>query len=345
MPSLRRHHLRDGDVSRCFHHGQRFQDLVDLTLAAVGLDDFPPPPVGDEAHRPSPRQEVLGQRGRRGHRILLGAGDELQLLPLLPQHRWPSPFHLGNPGRGHVHGAVHVQEEPHVGGGVELEFLDHQLARAGRGTPVDAVEAVAGGVVAHAGHVGGDVVGAAAHGLAAGQVAHRRRKGRDVHGGRIDDDGGGGRQVALQVEEAQRVAAAEGHGAQAEAPPLLAVGAYHPALPLPAAEGVEHAAGEMPRQRGVIAHLQPELGQDGAVADLELLLGHFSHLRAAAAGEAAHLYPGDVGPGPQVRQDDDRGHQVGQVVGQRPAGLQGKGPGQDQDEKNTPDATHKSRDA
>ena len=84
--------------------------------------------------------------------------------------------------------------------------------------------------------------------------------------------------LALQVEEAQRITAAEGHGAEAETAPLLTVGAHHPALPPSAAEGVEDAASVMSGQRRMIPHLQPQLGQDRPIANLELLLGQLAYL-------------------------------------------------------------------
>jgi hypothetical protein len=63
---------------------------------------------------------------------------------------------------------LHIQHKIHFGGWVELEFFDHQLAGASGAAPVDAVEAIAGLVIADGRDVRRDVVGAAFDVLAAG---------------------------------------------------------------------------------------------------------------------------------------------------------------------------------
>ena len=56
------------------------------------------------------------------------------------------------------------------GGWVKLKLFDHQLAGAGGAAPVDAVEAIAGLVIANGRHVRRDMIGAALNILPAGQL-------------------------------------------------------------------------------------------------------------------------------------------------------------------------------
>ena len=71
---------------------------------------------------------------------------------------------------------------------------------------MDAVKAVARRIVPHARDVGRDIVGAAAHGVAPGQIADEGGKVGYIHDGRVDDEGRLGRSSSWRVssEQSQR---------------------------------------------------------------------------------------------------------------------------------------------
>src|SRR5262249_8469533 len=66
---------------------------------------------------------------------------------------------------------VEVERQPEVGGRLVLDLLDDQAAEPGGRAPVDAVDGVAGRVVAYAGGLRRGVEARGVGGRAAGQVA------------------------------------------------------------------------------------------------------------------------------------------------------------------------------
>ena len=103
------------------HRGEQLEDLEPLPRAAVGGDDGEPVGADGEADRAVLGQRLVGDR-RRGADGDLGRGV------------------VADPG---LVRRVEVQEDPRVGGLLEVELLDLDLARPGRRPPVDAVHRVA----------------------------------------------------------------------------------------------------------------------------------------------------------------------------------------------------------
>src|SRR5574337_1278681 len=78
---------------------------------------------------------------------------------------------------GASNGLLCVEEQPHFGLRVLLEFLDHQLAAPRGGGPMNSLKRVTVNVFAHAGRVGSYVHGLAANDCPARQQTGRRKKG------------------------------------------------------------------------------------------------------------------------------------------------------------------------
>ena len=112
---------------------------------------------------------------RLEHRAACVVGDEADLAAAavhLRSHRGGEADRVLDGGVltvTKVHSAVEVEQDPQVGGQRLLEGLGHQSLVLGRQRPVDAAEAVAGGVVAHASCLG-RVVGPGAKRLRAADL-------------------------------------------------------------------------------------------------------------------------------------------------------------------------------
>ena len=191
---------------------------------------------------------MAGQGSGRRHHVLLGAWRQRNAMPaLLPQNGRAFVALHRMPRRLDMHIAIHVHDQPQIGRGIQFELLDHQAAGARDRFPMNTIVTIARLIVAHPRDIGRHVVGAPAHGVAAGQDTDRRIEGRKVHRDGVDDDGRCGWQGAAEAEQPQRIAAGQGQRAKHEAAALLANRAHNPALAALAPQGTDDMAGVVRR--------------------------------------------------------------------------------------------------
>ena len=134
------------------------------------------------------------QRRRGGHGVLFGA---LQTRP-------------------GVNVGVEIDDDPHVGGWVELELTDHQPRRSRGGWPMDAIERITGVIVAHRGDVGRAELDAHALDRTTWQLTGHATETRQGDGTRVDDHGGAVGQFAAHPKNAEGVTAGDPHRSQGE---------------------------------------------------------------------------------------------------------------------------------
>src|SRR6185437_8928214 len=104
-----------------------FEDARDLLAAAFGVDDLQPLAI---QHQP----------------------DVAVLIEKMPRHRGgdlDGVLFGAFVAAARLRAALQIEHDPDIAGRVQLEVLDHEFAGARRAAPVNAVEAVAGNVVAH----------------------------------------------------------------------------------------------------------------------------------------------------------------------------------------------------
>jgi hypothetical protein len=165
-----------------------------------------------------------------------------------------------------------VHRNPSVRNWIKLELLDGQALPADAGRPVNAVDAIAADVVAQAGGVRRDVVGAPIQCFSAGEKRSRQRKARQLERQRIDQQRVHAADAPPELINAERIAAGDDQRSEGIAPALGAHGAHAPPSPLMAAEQAHHAAGRVPRQGREVMHLHPKLREAAEVSELEFLL-------------------------------------------------------------------------
>ena len=199
--------------------------------------------------------------------------------------------------------------------GVELERLHHQLAGVGGGAPVDAAEGIAGGVVADTAGVRRDVVGAATEAPLAGEAGGGRLEARQVDHARVHQDLLAHAVVALGVEEAEGIAAAHAQGTPVEKATAEEGGVDDPA-PQPPPGNDHRPPGVVAGKAAGVLKLDPELGDETAVANLDELLRVLAHLPAQRAPVDAHVEGAGVEPGEPDGHGNTHREDVGDPVEQ-----------------------------
>ena len=232
-------------------------------------------------------------------------------------------------------GAGEVEHDPEMGGGVELEGLYFERAGAEAALPVDAVDAVAGFVVADAGGVGGDVVGAAAEASFAGQVGGGDGVARQVQGLGIDDQRAARAEAVFAGEDVERIAAAHDDRSEVVEPAAAADGFEPPGAAAFASQRGDEA-GAVAGQFGAFFQLEPEFGDVGFVDHFEALDDHFAGLHAVAAAGHPHAQAEAGGPGPEHGEAEPEEQGVAEPQGQPVVGGEADGEaddGEDQDDR------------
>ena len=121
---LGRQHRRQRQCAAGLHQRQDFQNALGLAGATVGGQAGG---LGYQADDAALIQQMTREAGCRGHRVFFGALE----------------------ARAGVDLGVQVEDDPDVGGRVEIELAHHQLVGSRGGRPVDAVEGVARAVIPH----------------------------------------------------------------------------------------------------------------------------------------------------------------------------------------------------
>ena len=234
-----------------------------------------------------------------------------------------------------VFAAREVEHDPKVRGGVELEGFDLERAGAQAALPVDAVDAVARLVIADAGRVGGDVVGAAAEAAFAGQVGGRHGVARQVERLGVDDQRAARAEAKLAREDVERIAAAHHDRAEVVETAAAADGLQPPgAAPARAERGDE--AGAVAGQLGALLELEPELGDARLVDHFKALDDQLAGLHAVAAARHPHAQAEPGRPGPEHRQRETEEQGVTEPQRQPVVGGEADGEaddGEDQDDR------------
>ena len=197
-----------------------------------------------------------------------------------------------------MYALLHVEKDPHVRHGVQLELFDDELSLAGRGGPVNAAETIAGDVIAHARGVGRDVMRATAQRISTWQVPDRVRETLHLHGGRVDHDAARLRKAALELEQPQGIAAGDDDRAQSKATTPLTQRTCRPAVCLVRPQVVDHPAGVMVKQVRVIPDHHPQFRQPRGIAQRKVLLQWTAYLGTGGARGAAETQPLRSRPGP-----------------------------------------------
>ena len=226
--------------------------------------------------------------------------------------------------------AGEVEDHPEVGGWVEFEGFDLQRAGAQGTFPVDAVDRVAGLVVADARGVWGDVMCASAEASLAGQVGGRRGVARQLERAWIDDESAPMPEAQLAVEDVERVGAAHGDWSEVVEAAPVADGLYAPVAVAGASEGGDES-GAVAGQVGGFFDFEPELGDGGAVDHFEALDDRFSGLDAVARAGHADAHALSRGPGPGPGEDDAEEQGVAEALGQPVVGREADGEGDDRE--------------
>src|SRR3981081_3931911 len=186
-----------------------------------------PPPL------PAAAVDLRGHRRGKAHRIL-----HSRLLAL-----------------AEVHVAIQVEQDPEVGGQRLFESLGHELAVPGGKGPVDAPEAVAGGVVANTACLRRIVGPGAKAGRVADLLGAWCEQVWDRADTWIDKDGGALRELLLPVEQAERLAHAQrGRAESHPAPPAVHAACFPPDN---LAADRDHPAGLVIRNLAEVADLDP----------------------------------------------------------------------------------------
>ena len=224
------------------HGGQQLEDLEALARAAVRRQHGEPVAADRQPHGTVLAQRLVGDRGRGPDRDL---------------------------GRGVVagprlHRGVEVQEDPGVGGLLEVELLDLDLAEARGRAPVDPVHGVAGRVRAHRGGERRGLERALRRGvgaLDAGRWQPPQWQGLDA---RVDHQRDPLPHPGRGLEEAEGIARSDLERLDAVVPAPLEDRPDQPG-PLPAAAERERPPRQPARERGGVVDLEPRLDQPAGV--------------------------------------------------------------------------------
>ena len=282
----------DGDGSVGLGDGECFEHAAEVLGAAVGFDDF----EFFAEHHESDAAALVDEEACDGG----GGGD--------------GGFDAGVVALAGVLLAGEVEDDPHVGGWVEFEGFDFEVAAAEGAGPVDAVDAVAGFVVADAGGVWGDVVGASAEAAFAGEVGGGGGVAGEVDGAGVDDEGAAVAEAEFAVEDAEGVAAADGDGAEFVDAAAGAGGLQAPGAAAVGAEGGDEF-GAVAGQGGAFFEFEPEFGEAGGAFDFEALDDGFAGLDAVAAAGHADVEALSGGPGPEAGDGDAEEEGVAEAEG------------------------------
>ena len=303
----------DGHVADGLGDGEGFEDASEVLRAAVGLDYVEP---FAEHHQPDAAVLVDEEAGDGG-----GGGD--------------GGLDRGVVALAEVLAAGEVEHDPEMGGGVELEGFDFERAGAQAALPVDAVDAVAGLVIADAGGVGGDVVGASAEAALAGQVGGRHGVAGEVERLGVDDQGASRAEAEFAGEDVEGIAAAHHDGAEVVEAASAADGLQPPGAASAHAERGDEARAVAGQLRAFF-ELEPELGDARLVDDFKALDDQFAGLHAVAAARHAHAQAESGGPGPEHRQSEAEEQGVAEPQGQPVVGSEADGEaddGEDDDDR------------
>ncbi len=134
---------------------------------------------------------MSGDRCGGLHTIFLGRfSDALLAQRAAPCPRWRQNL---------LHALLHIEHKIDLGGGIELELLDHHLVQARRAAPVDAVEAIAWLVFTDGRDVWRHMKGATLDILPAGQLGAWQREAGERGGARVDQHLVGARARAVRA--------------------------------------------------------------------------------------------------------------------------------------------------
>lgn len=187
---------------------------------------------------------------------------------------------------------------------------------------MDAIERVAGRVLARARDVRRRVVRAAVERIAARELARGRRERRQINGRGENGEGRRRiRQAAVNRENAERVAARDRDRSEVKAPAAAAQGTHAPAPARARFERVEDAAHAVRRQFRGIHQLDPDFGKPAGVVGEEAFLRHAPDLRARRDHLAFESKGENAVRGPKKREGQDGEDEIGEPKENRVPGL------------------------
>ena len=207
---------------------------------------------------------------------------------------------------------LEVEEDPGVGGLLELELLDLDLAVAGGRLPVDPVEAVARRVRPDGGRERRGLERPLGRRVAALDARRRQPPQRQRLDPRVDDDRDALPDRRRRLEEAERVA---GPDLERLDPEVAAPDERRPDEPRPLgprAEG-DRPAGQPAGQRRRVVDLEPRLRQPARVAQRVGDLEPVADVAGQLVDRVAGLEVGQPEAGQDVRAADDEDRQVDEV--------------------------------
>ena len=218
-------------------------------------------------------------------------------------------------------GRVEVEEQPRIGGLLEIELLDLDLAQARGRRPVDPVHRVAGGIRPHGRHQRRRLQGAFRRGVRALDARRWQAPQRQGVDARVDHQGHPLPHPGRCLEEPERVTGPDHQRLDPEVAAPDERGAHEPRALLAAAER-ERATGQPAGQRRGVVDLEPRLRDAPRVAqrvgDPELVADVAAQLR----DRVPRLEVGQPEPGQDVAPTAHQQGEVDQEEQERIAGRE-----------------------
>src|SRR5438445_1007518 len=267
--SIPRERLGERSAAVGLAHREVVEDHAVLAHSTVRLQDSSARVVGDEPDLAAAAVHLRRHRGGEADRIL-----DRGFLVL-----------------AEVHGAVEVEEDPEVGGKRLLERLGHEPLVLGRKAPVDAAEAIARVVVAHAACFGRVVRPGAEGGGAAHLLSARRHQVRHGTDARVDEYRGPLRELQLALEEAERLAHAQRGRPKSEPSAAPVDAARFPTHELTAQR--DDASGLVVVDLAEVADLDPGRRYPTLAPHLKRLFVDLTDRRRARVAQSRHRQPAD----------------------------------------------------
>ncbi len=225
-----------------------------------------------------------------------------------------------------MNAGLSVEEDPDLGHGIELELLDDELVSSRGAEPMDAIERIAGDVLADAGGIGGGLVGAEPQRLPAGQQTRGTGEGVHIDHHGVDQEGSLGSHLPADGEQSKKITRDDLGGPEGEDTALYEAGPSAVRAALTAPNQGEHPRSLRSREVGPIPNLQPEPGETCVVLDPETLLKDLPHVGPPGPRSTLQRHTAER----QLRPGPAHGHQGSPEIAE--ASVDGQ-PGQRQTEQ------------